>query len=134
MVWLLRRINDVLYNPANLGVPKHILIEEIFSSMKNKQLLDGALASIKTVRKNLGGVTMIGQSADDLGDSETNGPSIWRDSAISSPISRRNPRTYLKPTLTANGPVYVSPSVSFNFSSVQNHSECCTSTGRPFRP
>jgi type IV secretion system protein VirB4 len=67
MVWLLRRINDVLINPANLGVPKHILIEEIFSSMKNKQLLEGALASIKTVRKNLGGVTMIGQSADDLG-------------------------------------------------------------------
>jgi type IV secretion system protein VirB4 len=67
MVWLLRRINDVLYNPANLGVPKHILIEEIFSSMKNKQLLDGALASIKMVRKNLGGVTMIGQSAEDLG-------------------------------------------------------------------
>jgi type IV secretion system protein VirB4 len=67
MVWLLRRINDVLYNPANLGVPKHIVIEEIFSSMKNKQLLDGALASIKTVRKNLGGVTLIGQSADDLG-------------------------------------------------------------------
>jgi hypothetical protein len=70
MVWLLRRINDVLYNPANLGVPKHILIEEIFSSMKNKQLLDGALASIKTVRKNLGGVTMIGQSAEDLGANE----------------------------------------------------------------
>ena len=68
MVWLLRRINDVLYNPANLSVPKHILIEEIFSSMKNKQLLEGALASIKTVRKNLGGVTMIGQSADDLGE------------------------------------------------------------------
>ncbi|MGB6130361.1 MAG: type VI secretion protein [Acidobacteriaceae bacterium] len=68
MVWLIRRINDVLYNPANLGVPKHILIEEIFSSMKNRQLLEGALASIKTVRKNLGGVTMIGQSAEDLGE------------------------------------------------------------------
>ena len=68
MVWLLRRINDVLYNPANLGVPKHILIEEIFSSMKNRQLLEGALSSIKTVRKNLGGVTMIGQSAEDLGE------------------------------------------------------------------
>ncbi len=68
MVWLLRLINDVLYNPANLGVPKHILIEEIFSSMKNKQLLEGALASIKTVRKNLGGVTLIGQSAEDLGE------------------------------------------------------------------
>ena len=68
MVWLLRRINDVLCDPANLGVPKHILIEEIFSSMKNRQLLEGALASIKTVRKNLGGVTMIGQSAEDLGE------------------------------------------------------------------
>ena len=68
MVWLLHRINAVLYNPANLGGPKHILIEEIFSSMKNKQLLDAALASIKTVRKNLGGVTMIGQSAEDLGE------------------------------------------------------------------
>jgi type IV secretion system protein VirB4 len=67
MVWLLQRINDVLFNPANLGVPKHILIEEIFSSMKNRQLLEAALASIKTVRKNLGGVTMIGQSAEDLG-------------------------------------------------------------------
>jgi type IV secretion system protein VirB4 len=68
MVWLLRRINDVLYDPANLGVPKHILIEEIFSSMKNRQLLEGALTSIKTVRKNLGGVTLIGQSVEDLGE------------------------------------------------------------------
>ncbi|HVJ07883.1 MAG TPA: hypothetical protein VM554_05830 [Acidisarcina sp.] len=68
MVWLLHRINDVLYDPANLGVPKHVLIEEIFSSMKNRQLLEAALASIKTVRKNLGGVTMIGQSAEDLGE------------------------------------------------------------------
>jgi len=68
MVWLLRRIDDVLYDPANLGLPKHILIEEIFSSMKNRQLLEAALASIKTVRKNLGGVTMIGQSAEDLGE------------------------------------------------------------------
>ena len=68
MVWLLRRIDEVLYDPANLGVPKHILIEEIFSSMKNKQLLEAALASIKTVRKNLGGVTLIGQSANDLGE------------------------------------------------------------------
>jgi type IV secretion system protein VirB4 len=68
MVWLLRRIDEVLYNPANLGVPKHVLIEEIFSNMKNKQLLESALASIKMVRKNLGGVTMIGQSADDLGE------------------------------------------------------------------
>ncbi len=68
MVWLLRRIDDVVYDPRNLGVPKHVVIEEIFSNMKNKQLLDGALASIKQVRKNLGGVTLIGQSANDLGE------------------------------------------------------------------
>lgn len=68
MVWLLRRINDVLFDPANLGVPKHVLIEELFSNMKNKKLLEGALASIKTVRKNLGGVTLVGQSANDLGE------------------------------------------------------------------
>ena len=68
MVWLLRRIDDVLYDPKNLGVPKHVLIEEVFSNLKNKQLLEGALHSIKTVRKNLGGVTLIGQSANDLGE------------------------------------------------------------------
>ena len=67
MFWLLRRIEDVLFDPANLGFPKHILIEEIFSSMKNKELLEKALESIKTVRKNLGGVTLVGQSAEDLG-------------------------------------------------------------------
>jgi type IV secretion system protein VirB4 len=68
MVWLLRRIEDVLHDPVNLDVPKHVLVEELFSNMKNKQLLEGALASIKTVRKNLGGVTLIGQSASDLGE------------------------------------------------------------------
>jgi len=67
LVWLLRRINEVVFDPANLGVPKHVLIEEIFANMKNPQLLEGALSSIKTVGKNLGGVTMIGQSANDLG-------------------------------------------------------------------
>ena len=73
MVWLLRRVNAVLYNPANWGVPKHVVIEELFASMKNKRLLEAALTSIKTVGKNLGGVTLIGQSANDLG---TNADSI----------------------------------------------------------
>ena len=68
MVWLLRRIDDVLYDPKNLGVPKHVVIEELFTNMRNKQLLDSALSSIKTVRKNLGGVTLIAQSAMDLGE------------------------------------------------------------------
>ena len=42
MVWILRRIDEIVYDPKNLGVPKHVLIEEIFSNMKNKQLLEGA--------------------------------------------------------------------------------------------
>lgn len=67
MVWLLRRIDAVLYDPANLGVPKHIVIEELFASMKNKELLEGALDSVKTVSKHLGGVTLIAQSANDFG-------------------------------------------------------------------
>lgn len=67
MIWLIRRIDEVVYDPANLGVPKHVLIEEIFTNMKNADLLNSALDSIKTVRKNLGGVTLIGQSAKDLG-------------------------------------------------------------------
>ncbi|MBB5064894.1 VirB4 family type IV secretion system protein [Granulicella mallensis] len=68
MFWILRRIDEIVYDPKNLGVPKHVLIEEIFANMKNKELLESALASIKMVRKNLGGMTMIGQSADDLGE------------------------------------------------------------------
>ncbi len=28
MIWLLRRIDDVVYDPKNLGVPKHVVIEE----------------------------------------------------------------------------------------------------------
>ena len=68
MIWLLRRIDDVVYDPRNLGVPKHVVIEEVFSNLRNQQLLEGALASIKQSRKNLGGVTLIGQSANDLGE------------------------------------------------------------------
>jgi len=80
MVWLLRRINDVLYNLANLGVPKHILIEEIFSSMKT------AIARRRTGfdqdrAQEPGGVTMIGQSAEDLG---ANADSIVNPARLSS--------------------------------------------------
>ena len=93
MIWLLRRIDEVIYDPANLGVPKHILIEEIFTNMKNADLLNSALDSIKTVRKNLGGVTLIGQSAKDLGP---NGELIVNacSSFLFLPDSRFNRDTY----------------------------------------
>lgn len=68
MVWLMHRINAVIYDPANLGVPKHIVVEELFTNLRNKQMLDSLLMSIKTAGKHLGGVTMIGQSARDLGE------------------------------------------------------------------
>jgi len=93
MIWLLRRIDEVIYDPANLGVPKHVLIEEIFTNMKNADLLNSALDSIKTVRKNLGGVTLIGQSAKDLGP---NGELIVNacSSFLFLPDSRFNRDTY----------------------------------------
>ncbi len=68
MVWLLGRIDAVIHDPANLGVPKHVVIEELFAAMKNKQLLEGMLTSIKQVGKYLGGVTLVAQSVRDLGD------------------------------------------------------------------
>ena len=68
MWWLLRRIDEVIHDPANLGLPKHVLIEELFVNMKNKQLLDSALESMKQVGKYLGGITLIAQSVRDLGE------------------------------------------------------------------
>ena len=95
LIWLLRRIDEVVYDPANLGVPKHVLIEEIFTNMKNSDLLNSALDSIKTVRKNLGGVTLIGQSAKDLGP---NGELIVNacSSFLFLPDSSFNRETYRK--------------------------------------
>ena len=68
MVWLLRRIDEVIHDPANLGLPKHVLIEELLVPQVREQLLDGALESMKQVGKYLGGISLIAQSVRDLGE------------------------------------------------------------------
>jgi type IV secretion system protein VirB4 len=68
VVWILRRIDQVMYDRANWGIHKHIVIEEVFTALRNREMLQSAIDSVKAVPKNLGGVTLIGQSVEDLGE------------------------------------------------------------------
>lgn len=67
LFWITRLCNSVIHNPANLGVPKHLLFDEIWKQLKNPQLLDMVLNSLKTGRKHLAGVTLLTHVIDDLG-------------------------------------------------------------------
>jgi type IV secretion system protein VirB4 len=67
LFWITRLANSVIHNPANLGVPKHLLFDEIWKQLKNPQLLDMVLGSLKTGRKHHAGVTLLTHVIDDLG-------------------------------------------------------------------
>ena len=68
LFWILRQINIVIQDRSHLGVPKHILFDELWKQMKNRQLLEMVLNSLKTGGKHLAGATLLTQSADDLGE------------------------------------------------------------------
>ena len=68
LFWTLRQINAVIQDPAHLGVPKHILFDELWKQLKNRQLLELVLNSLKTGGKHLAGATLLTHSADDLGE------------------------------------------------------------------
>jgi type IV secretion system protein VirB4 len=68
LFWILRQINIVIQDRSHLGVPKHILFDELWKQMKNRQLLEMVLNSLKTSGKHLAGATLLTQSADDLGE------------------------------------------------------------------
>jgi type IV secretion system protein VirB4 len=68
LFWILRQIDRVIHDPANLGIPKHILFDELWKHLKNRQLLDSAISSLKTGGKHLAGVTLLTHTAQDLGD------------------------------------------------------------------
>jgi type IV secretion system protein VirB4 len=68
LFWILRQIDQVIQDPANLGIPKHILFDELWKHLKNRQLLDSAIASLKTGGKHLAGVTLLTHTAQDLGE------------------------------------------------------------------
>ena len=69
LFWILRQINQVIYDPANLGYPKHILFDELWKHLKTRTLLESAINSLKTGGKHLAGVTLLTQAAQDLGES-----------------------------------------------------------------
>ena len=68
LFWILRQINQVIYDPANLGYPKHILFDELWKHLKTRTLLESAINSLKTGGKHLAGVTLLTQAAQDLGE------------------------------------------------------------------
>lgn len=68
LFWILRQIDQVIHDPANLGIPKHILFDELWKHLKNRQLLDSAISSLKTSGKHLAGVTLLTHTAQDLGE------------------------------------------------------------------
>src|ERR1700733_8508698 len=61
--------------------------------------------------------------AEDRTQAQMCHPSLWILRLRS--LSPASPLAHMKPTLRANGPVYLSRSVSFSSSRVQNHSVCC---------
>ena len=68
LFWILRQINQIISDPANLGYPKHILFDELWKHLKTRTLLESAISSLKTGGKHLAGVTLLTQAAQDLGD------------------------------------------------------------------
>jgi type IV secretion system protein VirB4 len=68
LFWILRQIDQVIYDPKNLGVPKHILFDELWKHLKTRRLLDSAISSLKTGGKHLAGVTLLTHTAQDLGE------------------------------------------------------------------
>jgi type IV secretion system protein VirB4 len=68
LFWILRQIDQVIYDPKNLSVPKHILFDELWKHLKTRRLLDAAISSLKTGGKHLAGVTLLTHTAQDLGE------------------------------------------------------------------
>src|SRR5215471_4525504 len=68
LFWILRQTNRVIYDRSNLGIPKHLLFDELWKHLHNRQLLQMVLSALKTGGKHLAGATLLTQSADDLGD------------------------------------------------------------------
>jgi type IV secretion system protein VirB4 len=68
LFWILRQTNRVIYDRAHLGVPKHLLFDELWKHLRTRQLLEMVLSALKTGGKHLAGATLLTQSADDLGD------------------------------------------------------------------
>jgi type IV secretion system protein VirB4 len=67
MSWILMRCQEVIRDPKNLGVAKHIVVDEIWKCMGIVPVLTFVLETIKADRKNLAWATLVTQSLEDFG-------------------------------------------------------------------
>lgn len=67
MSWILLQCQNIIRNKKNLGVPKHIVMDELWKRMGVLPVLSFVLETLKADRKNLAWATLITQSLEDLG-------------------------------------------------------------------
>ena len=67
MSWILLLCQNVIRDQKNLGMPKHIVIDELWKRMGVLPVLAFVLETIKADRKNLAWATLVTQSLEDLG-------------------------------------------------------------------
>lgn len=67
MGWILMLCQNVIRDKRNLGIPKHIVMDELWKRMGVLPVLTFVLETIKADRKNLAWATLVTQSLQDLG-------------------------------------------------------------------
>lgn len=67
LYWITHRITATVEDQDNLSCPKHLLFDEIWKLMQNPTILEKAIETGKTGRKNRAGVTVCTQTMEDLG-------------------------------------------------------------------
>lgn len=68
MNWILMLCQNIIRDPANMGTPKHIVIDELWKRVGILPVMSFVLETIKADRKNLAWATLITQSLEDLGE------------------------------------------------------------------
>jgi type IV secretion system protein VirB4 len=65
--WILLLCQNVIRDPQNLGIPKHIVMDELWKRMGLLPMVSFVLETLKADRKNLAWATLVTQSLEDLG-------------------------------------------------------------------
>jgi type IV secretion system protein VirB4 len=68
MGWILMLCQNIIRDKKNLGVPKHIVMDELWKRMGILPVVSFVLETLKADRKNLAWATLVTQSLEDLGD------------------------------------------------------------------
>jgi type IV secretion system protein VirB4 len=65
--WILMLCQNIIRDRKNLGIPKHIVMDELWKRMGILPVLSFVLETIKADRKNLAWATLVTQALEDLG-------------------------------------------------------------------